>query len=103
MINLEAIYRIIHNGVMIVFEAYKKTARLDGKIFVLTGSMESMTRRHAKEMIVALGGKVSASVSRNTDFVIAGKSPGSKLDRAKALGLEILDEAGLKEMLKKYD
>jgi DNA ligase (NAD+) len=97
--NLNTIHRIINSGVRIVFEATKKTRRLDGKVFVLTGTLASMTRQQAKELIEASGGKVSGAVSSNTDFVVAGESPGSKRQRAMALGLEIIDEAALLKML----
>jgi DNA ligase (NAD+) len=68
-------------------------------VFVLTGTMESMTRRQAKEVIAAAGGKVSGSVSRNTDYVVAGESAGSKLAKARELGVTILDEGTLREMI----
>ena len=97
--NLIVLDRILDSGVQIVFEVQKMTGRLDGKVFVLTGSMESMTRRKAKEMIAAAGGKVSGSVSRNTDYVVAGESAGSKLAKARELGIHIIDEAALREML----
>jgi len=58
-----------------------------------------MARNLAKEMIEAAGGKVSASVSRNTDYLVAGKSPGSKLAKARNLGVEIIDEEFLKKLL----
>ena len=70
---------------------------LEGKTFVLTGSMESLSRDDAKEKVRTLGGKVSSSVSSKTDFVVAGSDPGSKYDKAKKLGVKILDE---KEFLK---
>jgi DNA ligase (NAD+) len=97
--NLGTIQSILDSGAQIVFEAKRKTAKFDGKTFVLTGTLDGMTRRQAKDMITAAGGKVSGSVSRNTDFVVAGDSPGSKLKRAKNLGLAVIDEAGLLEML----
>jgi DNA ligase (NAD+) len=97
--NLIIVDRILHSGVQIVFEAQKMTGSLDGKVFVLTGSMESMTRRQAKEIIAAAGGKVSGSVSRNTDYVVAGESAGSKLAKARELGIQIIDEVALREML----
>ncbi|NNL75322.1 MAG: NAD-dependent DNA ligase LigA [Desulfobacterales bacterium] len=97
--NLSTLDRIIGSGVQIVFEAQPKTGRLDGKVFVLTGTLESMTRRQAKEMIAEAGGKVSGSVSRNTDFVVAGESAGSKLIKAKELEVVVIDEAGFKELL----
>jgi DNA ligase (NAD+) len=97
--NLIIVDRILHSGVQIVFEVQKMTGSLDGKVFVLTGSMESMTRRQAKEIIAAAGGKVSGSVSRNTDYVVAGESAGSKLAKARELGIQIIDEVALREML----
>ncbi len=96
--NLGTIQSILDSGAQIVFEAKRKTAKFDGKTFVLTGTLDGMTRRQAKDMITAAGGKVSGSVSRNTDFVVAGDSPGSKLKRAKDLGLAVIDEAGFKEL-----
>jgi len=97
--NLIIVDRILHGGVQIVFEVQKMTGRLDGKVFVLTGSMEGMTRQQAKEMIAAAGGKVSGSVSRNTDYVVAGESAGSKLAKARELGIPIIDEVAFREML----
>ncbi len=64
-----------------------------GLTVVLTGSMESMTRRDASDLIKQAGGKVTSSVSGNTSFVVAGENPGSKADRAAELGVEIIDEA----------
>ena len=97
--NLGIVDRILRSGVQIVFEGQKMTGRLDGKVFVLTGSMESMTRRQASERVAAVGGKVSGSVSRNTDYVVAGESPGSKLAKARELGIPIIDEVAFREML----
>ena len=77
------------------------TGLFEGKVFVLTGTLERMTRRQAKEMISAAGGKVSGSVSKNTDYVVAGESAGSKLAKARELGTDIIDEVAFKEMLEK--
>jgi len=66
---------------------------------VLTGTLPNLSREDAKEMIEAAGGKVAGSVSKKTDYVIAGADAGSKLDKAEALGIAILDEAGLKRLL----
>jgi DNA ligase (NAD+) len=74
---------------------------LRGLKFVLTGMLEAMTRDEAKEKIRALGGDVSSSVSKETNYVVAGREPGSKYDRAKRLGVKIIDEKEFLEMLKK--
>jgi DNA ligase (NAD+) len=72
---------------------------LAGVTVVLTGTLAELTREEAGEAIVALGGKVSGSVSRKTSFVVAGDNPGSKLDKAASLGVAVLDEAGLRVLL----
>lgn len=71
---------------------------LAGKTFVLTGTLPSMTREEASERIAALGGKVTGSVSKKTDFVLAGENPGSKLDKAKELGIRVVDENEFRKM-----
>ncbi|QXD15572.1 NAD-dependent DNA ligase LigA [Rhodocaloribacter litoris] len=70
-----------------------------GKTFVLTGTLPSLSRKEAEERIKRAGGKVAGSVSKKTDYVVAGESPGSKYDRARALGVEIIDEARLLALL----
>ena len=79
----------------------KKAAALQlaGETFVLTGTLPSMTREEATEKIETLGGHVSSSVSKKTDYVLAGAEPGSKFDKAKRLGIRILDEAEFRQML----
>jgi DNA ligase (NAD+) len=79
----------------------KEAARLPlaGKTFVLTGTLPSMTREEAGAQIEALGGHVSGSVSKNTDYVLAGESAGSKLDKARSLGVRVIDEAEFRKML----
>ncbi|PIQ74075.1 MAG: hypothetical protein CO002_02040 [Candidatus Portnoybacteria bacterium CG_4_8_14_3_um_filter_44_10] len=71
---------------------HPRGGRFQGKSFVLTGELESVTRDEAKEKIRALGGDVSSSVSKNTDYVVVGKNPGSKYDKAMELGVKIIDE-----------
>ncbi len=65
---------------------------LKGQSFVITGSFETLTRKEVEELVISRGGRVSSSVSKNTDYVVAGSSPGSKLDKAKKLGIRILSE-----------
>jgi DNA ligase (NAD+) len=74
-----------------------------GKTFVLTGSLAGMTREEAREALEARGHKVAASVSKKTDYVVAGADAGSKLDRARALGVPVIDEAKLREILRSGD
>jgi len=78
----------------------KKAAELSlaGKTFVLTGTLPSMTREEASEKIEALGGHVTGSVSKKTDYVLAGAEPGSKFDKAKELGIRIIDEGEFRKM-----
>ena len=72
---------------------------LAGKTFVLTGTLDTMSRDDAKRALQALGAKVAGSVSKRTDFVVAGANPGSKVDKAQTLGITVLDDEGLMELL----
>lgn len=74
--------------------------KLEGKTFVLTGTLNNMTRDDAKEKIRSLGGSVSGSVSKETDFVVAGENPGSKYENAEKIGVKILSESEFEKMLK---
>jgi DNA ligase (NAD+) len=72
---------------------------LSGKTFVLTGTLPNLSREEAAERIVAAGGRVSGSVSGKTDYLVVGEAPGSKLDRARELGIALLDEDGLRALV----
>ena len=82
---------------------HEKKAKTGGPLqdftFVLTGTLPTLSRDEAKEKIEAAGGKVTGSVSKKTDFVVAGADAGSKLDKATALGVPVIDEAQLLERL----
>ncbi len=91
-------------GIKIEAPHLKASARggsaLGGKIFVLTGGLTSMSREAAKEKIRSLGGDISESVSKRTDYVVAGSEPGSKFEKARKLGITVLDENEFVKMLK---
>jgi DNA ligase (NAD+) len=70
-----------------------------GKTFVLTGTLEGMTREEAAALIAERGGRVTTSVSKKTDYVLAGADPGSKLEKARTLSVTIIDEAEFRQML----
>src|SRR5581483_1417795 len=72
---------------------------LAGKTFVLTGTLPKLSRDDAKALIESRGGKVAGSVSRKTDFVVAGDDPGSKLEKARSLGVAVIDEEGLMKLV----
>ena len=100
--NLEMVERLREAGV--VMEAPKRVradGTLSGKTLVLTGTLPTLTREEATELIAGAGGKVTGSVSKKTDYVVAGSEAGSKLSKAEQLGITVLDEAGLRKLLKK--
>ncbi len=99
--NREEIRRLKQSGVALEEKQRKVGDRLEGKQFVLTGTMEEFTRDQAKEKIMALGGRVTSSVSQKTDYVVAGADPGSKFDKAKKLGVQVLNEEAFKTLLEK--
>jgi DNA ligase (NAD+) len=98
--NQKFIQKLLDNGVIVEKVTKQKNGKFTGMTFVLTGTMESMGRDEAKEKINALGGRVSSSVSKNTSYVVAGDSPGSKFDTAEKLGVKILDEKGFIALIK---
>ena len=72
---------------------------LEGKTFVLTGTLPELSREEATRLIKRAGGKVVNSVSKKTDYVVAGDSPGSKLAKAEDLGTDVIDEPGLRKLV----
>jgi DNA ligase (NAD+) len=88
-------------GKYLKFTGVKKQrgTALVGKTFVLTGTLPNYSRDAAKKMIEDAGGKVSGSVSKKTDYVVAGEDAGSKLDKARELGVKVVDEKGMEELV----
>src|ERR1700686_3420227 len=97
--NLQAVKRLVKILEVEVPAAIEGRGALRDKTFVLTGTLESMTREEAERKIMAAGGRVTSSVSRKTDFVVAGAEPGSKLKKAQDLGVRVLDQKGLETVL----
>ena len=100
--NIHFLEKLDKVGIQIETKKLKnlKTQSLKGKTFVLTGSLQIMSRDEVKEKIRELGGDVSESVSKKTDYVVAGNEPGSKLKKAKQLGVKIIDEKQFIDLLK---
>src|ERR1017187_7794398 len=97
--NLALIKRLKKLGLTMPAEKRVTTSTLEGLTFVLTGTLPTLPREAAKEMIESAGGRVSGSVSKKTNYVVAGEEAGSKLDKAQSLGVPILDEAGFRALL----
>lgn len=98
--NRRLCHRLMEAGVATGSTATPVGDRYAGKTFVLTGTLPTLSRDEASELIKAQGGKVSGSVSKKTDYVVAGEAAGSKLTKARDLGVPVIDEATLLEMLK---
>ncbi len=97
--NRELVAHLRAASVEMTAEKKQRSTQLADLTFVLTGTLPTLTRDEAKARIEAAGGKVSGSVSKKTSYVVAGEEAGSKLDKAQALGVPVLDEAGLLKML----
>jgi DNA ligase (NAD+) len=94
--SLERLLKEVH----VERQAERKQGKLSGKTFVITGTLEALSREEAKEKILAHGGSVAESVSKATSYVVVGAEPGSKYDKAKRLGVEILNEDQFLRILK---
>ncbi|MEK7125066.1 MAG: NAD-dependent DNA ligase LigA [Patescibacteria group bacterium] len=90
--NHSVVTKLLRAGIHATPVGHAGKGKFKGKTFVLTGTLESMSRDQAKERIRALGGEVSSSVSKETDYVVAGSEPGSKYNNAQKLGVKIMDE-----------
>ncbi len=97
--NLALVHRLKELGLTMPAEKRVTTSTLEGLTFVLTGTLPTLTREAAKEMIESAGGRVSGTVSKKTNYVVAGEEAGSKLDKAQSLGVPVLDEAALRALL----
>lgn len=98
-VNRQEVERLREQKVVLVEERKETGNSLEDKQFVLTGTLKDFSRDQAKEKILSLGGRVTSSVSKKTDYVVAGADPGSKRDKAEKLGVEILTEDQLKKLL----
>ncbi len=101
--NVETVGRLAAAGVRMsaeLEEARPAAAEFDGKAFVFTGTLTSLTRQNAEKAVESLGGRAGSSVSRKTDYVVAGESAGSKFARARELGVTVLTEQEFAKMLK---
>ncbi len=97
--NKQVIKRFLKNGISWPSINLDRSDSLKGKVFVLTGTLSAITRDKAKEKLITQGAKVTSSVSKKTDYLVAGDAPGSNLDNATKLGITVLDENGLIELL----
>jgi len=87
-------------GLILKGRKKERGTKLAGKTFVLTGTLAHFTRDEAKKMIEDAGGKVTGSVSKKTDYVVAGTDAGSKLDKAKELGVAVIDEKEMETLVR---
>jgi len=97
--NRELVDRLRAAGLQFKGKKKQRGTKLAGKTFVLTGTLPNYSRDEAKKKIEDAGGKVSGSVSKKTDYVVAGADPGSKIDKARELGVTVINEDGLNELL----
>jgi DNA ligase (NAD+) len=97
--NRELVERLREAGFVFTYKVTRHTGKLQGLTFVLTGTLPNLTREEAQERIEKAGGKVAKAVSKKTSYVVAGEEAGSKLDKAKELGIKVIDEEGLTGMM----
>ena len=102
--NVKLIEELKKSGLNFISEKKEiKQTQLTGKIFVLTGTLSTFSREDAGARVLALGGKVTSSVSTNTDYVVAGEKAGSKLSKAESLGVKVIDETAFLKLLEENE
>ncbi|NTV54504.1 MAG: NAD-dependent DNA ligase LigA, partial [Syntrophaceae bacterium] len=101
--NLKILRKLEQAGVRPVVEKHATSTALAGKTFVFTGSLKGLSREKAKEIVESLGGTATSSVSKKTHYVVAGEDPGSKYEKAKTLGVAILDEEGFLKLIRETE
>jgi DNA ligase (NAD+) len=101
--NLKILRKLEQAGVRPVVEKHATSTALAGKTFVFTGSLKGFSREKAKEIVESHGAAATSSVSKKTDYVVAGEDPGSKYEKAKSLGVAILDEEGFLNLIRKAE
>jgi len=99
--NREVLRKLQKAGLIIVETAVDETAKLKGLTFLFTGAMESFTRDQARDLVESLGGRAASSMSKKVDYVVVGRDPGSKYERARELGITILTESQFKGMVER--
>jgi DNA ligase (NAD+) len=101
--NLRILRKLEQAGVRPVVERQATSTALRGKTFVFTGGLKSLSREKAKELVESLGGGATSTISKKTDYVVAGEDPGSKYEKAKNLGVKILDEEGFLKLIREAE
>ncbi len=96
--NQQMVRQLLSCGLRLQTVDHAPTGGMDGKVFVITGTLQSLTRSQAKQAVEDAGGRVTSAVSRNTDFVVVGERPGSKLAKAESLGVVVLNEDQFRRM-----
>ncbi len=98
--NVTTVKSLLDQGVKLETPSKQEKSKLEGKTFVFTGALENYTRSEAKELVENLGGRATSSVSGNTDFVVVGENPGSKADKARDLGVTVLNELEFENIIR---
>ena len=97
--NIENLNRLVEKGVVVVYQTEMDSQILSEKTFVITGTLKNLTRNDAKDLIEKNGGKVTSSVSKNTNYLLAGENPGSKIKKAEDVGVSIINEDEMLDLI----